>query len=163
MLMRSCILQQVSNMKRRAFSRNSSFNGTTVQLLSSTRLPKNGSFSITCTVQYPRFSKNHFFMISKNKHSNLNILKKITPYIYIEHKERKASYILTLFHLLLSPLKVKIDVNTCQKLCNWIGKRVLLLLNDFNELFKLRPSLLVDDECSCKVAQKMRSICLNGI
>ena len=79
------------------------------------------------------------------------------------HNKEKAAYILTLFVLILSPIKVKIDINACQKLCNWISKRMLLLLNDFNEFFELGSSLLVDNECGGKVAQEMWGICLNCI
>lgn len=73
------------------------------------------------------------------------------------------SYLFTLFHLLLSPIKVIIDKHTCQELDNWIFVGVVLLLNDLNEFFQLWSSPFVDNESSCQVAQQVWSTSLDGI
>ena len=60
-------------------------------------------------------------------------------------------------------IEVIIDINTCQKLGDGIFVRILLLLNDLNEILKLRPPSFVYYESSGKIWQKMRSICWNSI
>lgn len=59
MSMRRWILQYVSNMKRRAFSRNSSLSGIVEKLPSSARFPRKGSFKITCVKRQLRFSRSY--------------------------------------------------------------------------------------------------------
>lgn len=51
----------------------------------------------------------------------------------------------------MSPVKVIVDIDTCQKVGNGIFVRVLLLLNHLHKFLKLRAPPFVDDESSCQV------------
>lgn len=72
-------------------------------------------------------------------------------------------YLFALPHLLLCSIKVIVNINASQELCNGIFVGILLLLDDLDKFLELRPSPFIDYECSCKIAQKMWCMSLNSV
>lgn len=79
-------------------------------------------------------------------------------------QERIIQYnLLALDQLLLSAIKIILDIQALQEFDDGILVDVLLLLDDLDELLKHVPSPLIDNNCSSKVPQKMGSVGLDSI
>ena len=69
-----------------------------------------------------------------------------TEYMQFMLKLDQGTYCFTFSELLLSTVKVKINIETLQKLCDWILVSVRLLLNHFHKVFEDCPSTFVGDD-----------------
>uniref|UniRef100_A0A8R7QIQ5 Uncharacterized protein n=1 Tax=Triticum urartu TaxID=4572 RepID=A0A8R7QIQ5_TRIUA len=79
-------------------------------------------------------------------------------------QERIIQYnLLALDKLLLSAIKIILDIQALQEFNDGILVAVLLLLDDLDEFLKHVPSPLVHNNCSSKVPQKMGSVGLDSI
>lgn len=78
-------------------------------------------------------------------------------------KLAQSTYCFALSQLLLSTIKVKIDIETLQKLCDWILVCVRLLLNHFHKILQDCPSTFVGDDSCGQVSQNVRACGLDCI
>lgn len=78
-------------------------------------------------------------------------------------KLAQSTYCFAFSELLLSTIKVKIDIETLQKLCDWILVCVGLLLNHFHKILQDCPSTFVGDDSCGQVSQNVRACGLDSI
>jgi hypothetical protein len=73
----------------------------------------------------------------------------------------RAQQALALAQLLLSAVEVIVDQQALDKLSDWIAIRIVLLLDDANQILEHVSSPWVRDNGRCEIAQNMRTVRLN--